>query len=110
MAVRKGAYTRPAGERKRVDPGALQHSYDQYDRHAAARRGQQETEDAFTEVVPREHHKACPGKTLGVFDGGYALGNVVRPLVKPDEPDQPRIDILTRLRQDARLYKLPPAQ
>jgi hypothetical protein len=31
-------------------------------------------------------------------------------LVKPEEPDQPRIDILTRLRQDARLYKLPPAE
>jgi Transposase DDE domain len=47
---------------------------------------------------------------LGVFDGGYALRNVVRPLVKPDQPEQPRIDILTRLRQDARLYKLPPAE
>jgi Transposase DDE domain. len=58
----------------------------------------------------REHAKACSGKALGVFDGGYALGNVVRPLVKPQEPGRPRIDILTRLRQDARLYKLPPAQ
>jgi hypothetical protein len=58
----------------------------------------------------REHQKACSGKTLGVFDGGFALRSVVRPLVKPDEPDQPRIDILTRLRQDARLYKLPPAE
>jgi hypothetical protein len=58
----------------------------------------------------REHAKACCGKALGVFDGGYALGNVVRPLVKPQEPGQPRIDILTRLRQDARLHKPPPAQ
>src|SRR5215831_6926166 len=57
-----------------------------------------------------EHAKACSGKTLGVFDGGFALRSVVRPLVKPDEPDQPRIDFLTRLRQDARLYRLPPAQ
>jgi hypothetical protein len=57
----------------------------------------------------REHHKACPGKTLGVFDGGYAMGSVVRPLVKPDDPRQPRIDFLTRLRHDAVLHALPPA-
>jgi hypothetical protein len=60
--------------------------------------------------LAREHQKACPGKTLGVFDGGFALGSVVRPLVKPDQPGQPRIDVLTRLRQDARLYKLPPPE
>jgi hypothetical protein len=60
--------------------------------------------------MAREHQKACCGKTLGVFDGGFALRSVVRPLVKPQEPDQPRIDILTRLRQDARLHKLPPGE
>jgi hypothetical protein len=60
--------------------------------------------------LARGHQKACPGKTLGVFDGGFALGSVVRPLVKPDRPGQPRIDILTRLRQDARLYRLPPPE
>jgi hypothetical protein len=59
--------------------------------------------------LARAHAKACPGKTLGVFDGGFALASVVRPLVKPDAPGQPRIDVLTRLRQDARLYRLPPA-
>ncbi len=58
----------------------------------------------------REHAKTCSGKTLGVFDGGFALRSVVRPLVEPDEPGQPRIDFLTRLRQDARLHRLPPAQ
>jgi hypothetical protein len=57
-----------------------------------------------------EHQKACPGKTLGVFDGGFAVGSVVRPLVKPDQPGQPRVDVLTRLRQDARLYELPPSE
>ena len=57
----------------------------------------------------RQHAKACPGKHLGVFDGGFALRSVVRPLVKPDEPEQPRIEFLTRLRHDARLYALPPA-
>ena len=58
----------------------------------------------------REHARACSGKALGVFDGGFALRSVVRPLVKPQEPGQPRIDILTRLRQDARLHKLPPLE
>src|SRR5215204_3838439 len=58
----------------------------------------------------RDHANACPGKNLGVFDGAFAVRNVVRPLVKPDEPDLPRIDVLTRLRHDARLYNLPPAE
>jgi hypothetical protein len=57
----------------------------------------------------REHAKACAGKALGVFDGGFALRSVVRPLVKPDAPGPPRVDIVTRLRHDARLYALPPA-
>jgi hypothetical protein len=47
-----------------------------------------------------------PGKHLAVFDGGFALHSVVRPLVRP-EGDQPRIDFLTRLRGDARLCRLP---
>jgi DDE superfamily endonuclease len=58
----------------------------------------------------RQHAKDCPGKHLGVFDGGFALRSVVRPLVKPAEADQPRIDFLTRLRRDARLCRLPPTE
>jgi Transposase DDE domain len=58
----------------------------------------------------REHAAACSGRALGVFDGGFALRSVVRPLVQPEEPDQPRVDILTRLRQDARLHALPPKE
>ena len=58
----------------------------------------------------REHAKACPGKSLGTFDGAFAVASVVRPLVKPDEADQPRVDFVTRLRHDARLHALPPAQ
>ena len=58
--------------------------------------------------MAKEHQKACGGKTLGVFDGGFALRSVVRPLVVPSEPGQPRIDFLTRLRHDARLYERPP--
>jgi hypothetical protein len=55
-----------------------------------------------------QNAKACGGKTLGVFDGGFALRSVVRPLVVPSQPAQARIDFLTRLRHDARLHELPP--
>lgn len=54
-------------------------------------------------AVLREPH-------LAVFDGGFALRSVVRPLVLPRDPRQPRIEILTRLRSDARLYQRPPSQ
>jgi hypothetical protein len=57
----------------------------------------------------REPARIIPARHLGVFDGGYALESVVRPLVLP-EGDAPRIDVLTRLRRDARLYALPPEQ
>jgi hypothetical protein len=50
-----------------------------------------------------------PGAHLAVFDGAYAVGNVVRPLANPPA-GQARIDFVTRLRQDARLYALPPKQ
>jgi hypothetical protein len=54
----------------------------------------------------REQARISPGKHLGVFDGGYALESVVRPLVLP-EGGVPRIDVLTRLRRDAQLFALP---
>ncbi len=38
---------RPLLERKGEDHKAPQDSYDQYEQHAAARRGQQEDEDVF---------------------------------------------------------------
>jgi hypothetical protein len=55
----------------------------------------------------REQVRIRPGKHLGLIDGGYALASVVRPLVLP-EGGAPRVDILTRLRRDARLYAPPP--
>jgi hypothetical protein len=55
----------------------------------------------------REQARISGGDHLGVFDGGYALKNVVRPLVMPED-GSPRIDVLTRLRHDARLHALPP--
>ncbi len=57
----------------------------------------------------REEARSADGPHLGVFDGGYALKNVVRPLVMPEE-GFPHIDFLTRLRHDARLHALPPAK
>jgi hypothetical protein len=56
------------------------------------------------------HAKACPGKTLCAFDGAFAVRSVVRPLVKPQGEGAPRVDVLTRLRHDAVLFSLPPAQ
>jgi hypothetical protein len=61
----------------------------------------------------RKHANACKyndlgsDKNLGIFDGAYAVGSVVQPLVKPVDPKQPRIDIVTRLRRDSRLHALP---
>jgi DDE superfamily endonuclease len=46
------------------------------------------------------------GKQLAVFDGAFAVANVVCPLVYPEE-GTPRIEFVTRLRQDARLFTGP---
>jgi DDE superfamily endonuclease len=48
-----------------------------------------------------DHESAAP--ILGVFDGAYAVETVVGPCVTP-HADQRRIDLVTRLRVDARLY------
>ena len=57
----------------------------------------------------RAQAQAVPGPHLALFDGGFALGSVVRPLVHPEE-GRPRIDFVTRLRHDARLYASPPPE
>ena len=41
---------------------------------------------------------------LAVFDGAYAVGTVIRPCLAP-QGDQRRIELVTRLRADARLYQ-----
>ncbi|MGH6628233.1 MAG: IS701 family transposase, partial [Burkholderiales bacterium] len=41
---------------------------------------------------------------LGVFDGAYAMETVVKPCLQPP-PGRRRIEIVTRLRVDARLYQ-----
>jgi hypothetical protein len=60
--------------------------------------------------LAQQQARVQPGPHLAVFDGGFALRSVVRPLVRPDEPGLPRIDFVTRLRQDARLTALPAGQ
>lgn len=55
----------------------------------------------------RERADIADGPHLAVFDGGFALRSVVRPLASPED-DSPRIEFLTRLRHDARLHALPP--
>jgi DDE superfamily endonuclease len=57
----------------------------------------------------RQQAKVVKGLHLGVFDGAYAVANVVRPLVRPKD-GSPRIDFLTRLRNDARLFGFAPTQ
>jgi hypothetical protein len=55
----------------------------------------------------QQQAKAQEGPHLAVFDGGFALASVVRPLVYP-EAGRSRIEFITRLRGDARLCQLPP--
>jgi hypothetical protein len=57
----------------------------------------------------REQARIIGGRHLAVFDGGYALKSVVRPLVAPED-GSPRIEFLTRLRHDARWHALPPRE
>ena len=57
----------------------------------------------------REQARLARGPHLAVFDGGFALRSVVRPLVLPED-GRPAVEFLTRLRHDARLYALPPAE
>jgi DDE superfamily endonuclease len=57
----------------------------------------------------REQARLIKGLHLAVFDGGFALRSVVRPLILPED-GSPRIEFLTRLRHDARLYALPPKE
>jgi hypothetical protein len=66
------------------------------------------TKCALAVELFRQQALDVPGPHLAVFDGGFAFRSVVRPLAIP-EAGQPRIDFLTRLRHDARLYRLPPA-
>jgi hypothetical protein len=60
--------------------------------------------------LARQQAAWLPGQHLAVFDGGFALRSVVRPLVRPTDVRQRRIEFVTRLRCDARLFYLPPTR
>lgn len=61
------------------------------------------TKCALAVALIREQARTTGGRHLAAFDGGYAVRTVIRPLVSPEE-GSPRIEFLTRLRHDARLY------
>jgi DDE superfamily endonuclease len=75
---------------------------------APGRRAAFRTKCELAVELLRQQARIAGGRHLGVFDGGYALKSVVRPLVLP-ERGQPRIEFLTRLRHDARLHARPAA-
>jgi hypothetical protein len=74
---------------------------------APGRRAPFRTKCELAVELLREQAQVIEGRHLGLFDGGYALKSVVRPLVLPED-NSPRIEFLTRLRHDARLHALPP--
>jgi len=64
----------------------------------------------LVDLLQREAAHVPDGEHLGVFDGAFAVASVVRPLLRPQQAGQQRVEFLTRLRGDARLYALPPAE
>jgi hypothetical protein len=52
----------------------------------------------------RQVDAASAAPILAAFDGAYAMHTVIRPCVNPP-PDRRRIEFVTRLRKDARLYE-----
>jgi len=57
--------------------------------------------------LARQQAGVIAGKHLVVVDGAFAVRSLVRPLADP-LGGSPRVQVLTRLRQDARLYDRPP--
>jgi DDE superfamily endonuclease len=60
--------------------------------------------------LARQNASTLAGKHLLVVDGGFALRSVVRPLAWPEQDEQgdpPRVEVITRLRHDARLHAPP---
>ena len=66
------------------------------------------TKTAFAVDMLRQADAASEAPILAAFDGAYAMGTVVGPCLNPP-PDRRRIEIVTRLRKDARLYEPLPA-
>ncbi len=66
--------------------------------------------ELLVDLLRREAAHVPDGEHLAAFDGAFAVASVVRPLRRPQQAGQPRVEFLTRLRGDARLYALPPAE
>jgi hypothetical protein len=62
-----------------------------------------QTKTAWAVELLQQADAESSAPILGVFDGAYAVATVVEPCLNPG-PGQRRIEILTRLRVDARLY------
>jgi hypothetical protein len=62
-----------------------------------------QTKTAWAVGLLRQADVESSAPIVGVFDGAYAVATVVAPGVNPG-PGKRRIEILTRLRVDARLY------
>jgi len=58
---------------------------------------------ALAVAMLRQAEAESAAPILGVFDGAYAVDTVVRPCLEP-ETGQQRVELVTRLRADARLY------
>lgn len=63
-----------------------------------------QTKPALGVEMLRAADSEAAAPVLAVFAGAYALGRVLAPCLQPP-PGQRRIEILTRLRADARLYQ-----
>jgi hypothetical protein len=61
------------------------------------------TKTALAVQLLRQAEDESAAPILGIFDGAYAVATVVGPCLEPQQ-GQRRIEILTRLRADARLY------
>lgn len=61
------------------------------------------TKTAWAVELLRQAEPESTAPILGVFDGAYAVETVVKPCLEPT-PGQRRIEIVTRLRADARLH------
>lgn len=63
-----------------------------------------QTKTALAGAMLRQADAESAAPILGVCDGAYAVNTVVRPCLEP-EPGRRRIELVTRLRADARLYR-----
>jgi hypothetical protein len=65
------------------------------------------TKTALAVEMLREVESESETPILAAFDGAYAMQTVIEPCLKPKD-DRRRIEFVTRLRKDARLYKPSP--